>query len=537
MKVLLIFISLSLTSVISAAQGEEVPQDKRVSSRLQPRESFRRSYIQIRNEIFRSESESKSNVVLVKSLKEAYAKYKSTSQFVSDLSATEMAPSWADEEFTFQGESVRIHDVWGKFKNWIARKSRPRSEDLAFNFVETSDNQAEILAGNESFWPRLIEDITNAKSSINIQMFGITADAFVVNFAKLLAQKAAQGVKVRILADQLGAGMCPFIKKGPLMKVMGVLLKDGPERPIPSKDLFDFLRNHNIETVLIPPRLNGPNFQLDHRKLYVIDGKIGYNTGYTLQKEMREIKFDEGVRFSGSLVHQFQLSFFSSWIFNGGKISTEDLDSFDFKYFPNIESPNGTSGTALTMKVNVPGVRAEVTESYLDLIDRAEKYIYVVTPYFASGAFFKALEKAAQRGVEVRVVVPKVPVGRSYAFVDNQIFREFSKYGIKSYSYLGPKNYGLIHAKGMLVDGKFVSIGSCNMDPFSLLFNNEINILSSDPAFVQSVQREMFNYIFQYSEPYKPFLINNFDEKVEVGASEFVVGAARSLIEYFGFEW
>lgn len=383
-------------------------------------------------------------------------------------------------------ETNPICDFLLRFKSMLEGKSSIKIKDLDLNFPPTYDNKLTPLSDREEFWPGLVHDIKNAGKSINIHIFGMQADEWGWEFAKILAQKSKEGVKIRILADKGGARMTFLTGYS-------------------SKELFNYYKKNGIEVVFFTAKNlykeDGDWYHFDHRKYFIIDGKIAYNTGYTLEQHMRREMFDIGVRAEGSIVKQMQFSFFLNFIANGGKIEHENFQSFFEEYFPAHEKA-GNQMAYLAM--NVPRGQHRITESYYKKISNARKNVFVINPYFTHRKIVRSLLKAAENGAEVKVILPLNPENALYAPITMGHADRLVRHGVKVFLYEGPEKFGKLHAKGILVDDSFVSIGSCNMDKWALYHNFEQNIEVEDTVFAKQVLEKIFNHALRYSRLYVP---------------------------------
>ena len=294
-------------------------------------------------------------------------------------------------------------------------------KELNLNFVPTYDNKLTPLRDREEYWSNLIYDIKNAKKSIHIHMFGMQADGWGWEFAKMLREKAKEGVKIRIIADKRGARMT-FLQG------------------YASKELFNYYKKNGIEVVFFVAKNlykePGDWYHYDHRKYFIIDGKIAYNTGYTIEQHMRYEMFDIAVKAEGSIVRQMQASFFLNFIANGGKIEYEDFQDFFEEYFP---PPTKTGNQMASLALNIPRQQHNITESYYKRISNARKSVFVVNPYFTHREIVKALLKAAKNGAEVKVILPLNLENAFYAPITMRHADTLTKHGVKVFLYEGPE--------------------------------------------------------------------------------------------------
>lgn len=399
----------------------------------------------------------------------------------------ERGPAYLYEELEEgNGDSALLSGFWGKLQAAYERRAVPGRDDVALNFIETSNNSLRALAGREEFWPALIKDIQGARSSVVVHIFGLQADEWGWEVAMLLGQKAREGVKVHVLADRGGARMTAFHKHA-------------------SAEIFKFWDQVGVKYAFYDPSLNPFNqdkfLHFDHRKYFIIDGRVSYTTGYTLEQHMRKEMFDLAVRAEGSVVGQMQASFFLNYFANGGAAREGSFEAFSRRYFPE---PKAAGGMKAKVAINIPWRQHRVTESYYSRISGARKSVYVINPYFTDDRIVEALMKAASGGALVKVVLPLKPENALNA--RNSLYHAYRlhKSGAKVFLYEGPEKFGRLHGKGLLVDDSFVSIGSCNMDAMALFHNFEQNIESADPAFAAQARRDVFERAVRESVPYSP---------------------------------
>jgi len=393
---------------------------------------------------------------------------------------------------TFAGPVLNTRVGVDETLKMITTKQKVGEQDLDVAFESTTNNTLELQMG-ETFWQSVTRDIQNASSSIHIQMFGMEADKTGWEFARLLAAKAKAGVKVRIVADRSGARM-----------INPKLLLSTSEE----EKLFKFYKDNGVEVVLYNRVAMGTNlkskldpYHFDHRKMFLIDGKTAYTGGYTLQTPSRETKHDMMVKAEGLVVNQMQASFFRTFLYNKGAVEPGNAEELRARYFP---PPTTTGGANAKLELNVPRFRHTLSDSYMREIDAAKNYLYIINPYITNDDVVKKLCAAAKRGVRVEIVVPGSAENPLNDVNMRYHFEEMRAAGVKINLYQGEKGTGKLHAKGMIRDDCFASIGSCNMDTMALRGNYEQNLVSTDPAFVAKVRQDLFEKDFTVSKPYEP---------------------------------
>ena len=322
--------------------------------------------------------------------------------------------------------------------------------------VLTGDNAVDIFTdGNEKF-EALITDMEAAEHFIHIQYYIIKNDVLFERIRRVLEQKVKEGVEVRILFDAMG---CRSVSRRYWKKLK--------EAGIQTAEFFPAsLRRMHL-------RINYRN----HRKIAVIDGKKAYVGGFNIGKEYIGLdpKFgywrDTHLRIRGSAVLALELRFIMDWNYT----AKENLFQEE-KYFKVPEKIYGDS--LIQIIYSGPDTSLQnIRNNYLRLIAKAEKSIYIQTPYFIPDeAILNALIIAAHSEIEVNIMIPCKPdhpfvYWATYSYIGDMVHA-----GAKCYTY----NNGFLHAKGVIVDEKVLCYGTANMDIRSFQLNFEVNAVIYD---------------------------------------------------------
>ncbi|MBF0499326.1 MAG: phosphatidylserine/phosphatidylglycerophosphate/cardiolipin synthase family protein [Candidatus Riflebacteria bacterium] len=422
----------------------------------------------------------------------AYAEAKAAYETARNGNSQVQSVTPGSEMPASQPLSVSNESSVGTTIDKVVNQATIKEEDLDVKFPATNNNSLQLKMG-EDFWQNVTKDIQNASSSIHIQMFGMEGDKTGWEFAKLLAAKAKSGVEVCIVADRSGARM----------EGLKNIYKNTEE-----EKLFKFYKDNGVKVVFYDRISRGTSlvkkldfFHFDHRKMFIIDGKNAYSGGYTLQQPSREAKHDMMVNVQGSIVGQMEASYLLNFRYNGGTLAAKSREEVVEKYFPEPEN-NGSANASLML--NIPRGRHELTDTYLSEIDAAKNYLYIINPYITNDEMVAKICNAAKRKVRVDIVVPGSAENPLNDMNMRGHFEEMLKAGVKIHLYQGEKKLGKLHAKGLIRDDEFVSIGSCNMDTMALHGNYEQNIVSRDKTFVQKVRRDLFEKDFTVSTLYQP---------------------------------
>lgn len=316
----------------------------------------------------------------------------------------------------------------------------------------TDDNKVQIFTNAREKYDALIKDIEAAKHSIHMLYFIIQNDHIGKKIKGLLAEKAKQGVEVRLLFDHGSNLLMPF-------KAYKAITDNGGE-------VFTYFSN-TIDNYL---KVNFRN----HRKIVVIDGKIGYTGGINIGDEYMGLVEktspwrDTHVRMTGHCVMDLQLSFIEDWIY-ASKTSAKAFDTK--KYFPE-PGPEQLGNTGIQIVTSGPDTGGEeIKRGFIKMINSARKNIFIQTPYFIPDtSVLEALQNAAFSGVNVILQIPAKPDKRYVYKATMSYVADVLDYGIKVYLYPG-----FLHAKMLVVDDNFCSIGTANVDMRSFALNFELN--------------------------------------------------------------
>jgi cardiolipin synthase len=332
----------------------------------------------------------------------------------------------------------------------------PSIAGLTHSAIEPG-NSMQVLQNGVMFFPSLERDILAARESIHIESFIWYDGKISRRLAQLLAAKAKQGVEVRVLVDASGGRQLKGETKDMLLRAGAKVAHFHPPR-------FSNLG-----------RLNNR----DHRKLMIIDGRIGYIGGYCIADEWtgnarhkKEYR-DTGLRITGPIVNRLQGAFAENWIEETGEITAGE------KYFPKIP-PTGQSAAHVAY-TSPDGSVSSVQILYYMAIKAARKEILIQNPYLLPDAqAIAALEDAVRRGVRVRIMVPSDEATDSpiVQHASHHHFGTLLKRGVQIYEY----EKTLLHQKLIVVDGIWSCVGSTNFDDRSFQLNDEVSIGVLDPA-------------------------------------------------------
>lgn len=323
------------------------------------------------------------------------------------------------------------------------------------NIPITHNNKIKLLPGAKEKFEDLFAAIKEAKHHVHLEYFNFRNDSIATELFNLLAQKVEEGVEVRALFDAFGnlSNNQP-LKKRHIKKIRSTgveIVKFDPIR-------FPYI-NHIIHR--------------DHRKIVVVDGKIGYTGGINIAdyyinglEDIGEWR-DFHIRIDGSAVKYLQKIFLTIW----NKETKQHIGGP--LYFPNPETIAEEQRVTLAIVDREPKVTPKsIRKAYSTSILAAENKIQIVNPYFLpTRSVKKAIHQAIKKGTEIEIIIPLksdipfTPAASLYAA------NKLRKKGANVYLY----NEGFHHAKVMMVDDRFCTVGTANLDSRSLRYDYETN--------------------------------------------------------------
>lgn len=330
---------------------------------------------------------------------------------------------------------------------------------LCYNFgsVLLPENNIKIFTNGQDKMTALMQDLEAAQESINIEYYIFDDDKLGKSVMNLLIKKAKEGVKVRLIYDSVGSLRAPrrFFRK--LKKAGGSVGEFFPP--------FLGIRMLNLKV----------NYR-NHRKIVVIDGKVGYTGGINIrgdhmgQKKRLSPWRDTHIKIEGTGVYALQNIFLNDWRYVK-KEQTPPLLYFEEGLFPKVEKGGDVCLQVLTSGPNEQ--TKKIKEAYLKLIMNAKKEIVIQTPYFVpDDALMEALRIALMSGVKVRIMVPRKADHITVYWVTLSYLKDIVSFGAEVYVY-----NGFLHSKTLMVDDNKLSIGTCNFDNRSFNLNFEDTVL------------------------------------------------------------
>jgi cardiolipin synthase len=335
-------------------------------------------------------------------------------------------------------------------------------------------NKVDVLRNGVKIFPSMLAAIRGAKKTINLEFYIYWDGEIGRMFAEALAERARAGVKVNVILDAVGSAEM-------------------------SQDLIDFMHRNGIAVEWYHPlrwyTISRVNHRT-HRKLLIVDGEIGFSGGVGIadtwlgDADHRDHWRETVVRVEGPVVTQMQFAFMDNWVKSRGELLT-GLD-----YFPQL--PRRGDVITQVLKSSPSEGSSTVKLLYIISIVSATRSIYISNAYFVPDHdTIRALEGAIRRGVDVRVIVPG-------EFTDVPIVRQAGRWhyelllrrGIRIFEYQPT----MMHAKTMVVDGMWTTIGSSNFDDRSFRLNDEVNVNIFDEAIASQMEQMFFEDLARSEE-------------------------------------
>lgn len=324
-------------------------------------------------------------------------------------------------------------------------------------------NSIRLFTNGQSFFDAMFADVQKAASYIHVEFYIFNSDEIGSRFISILKRKAREGVKVRVIIDDVGSWL---MRKSCVrdMRAAGI-------------EIFCFLK------VGLPAINSKVNYR-NHRKIVVVDGTVGYTGGMNVaDRYVKGSKWgqwrDTHLRLEGEAVHGLQRVFLADWYF----VSRTLLKADEF-YYPEMVTPVGNS--LIQVVSSAPDSQWEsIMQTFFMAIAQAKRYIYLQTPYFLPNVtIVNALQCAALAGVDVRIIIPRHS-DASFALKSSMTYiGEVLNAGVKVYFY----EKGFIHSKTIVIDDNLSTVGSANMDFRSFEQNFEINTWIYDPSFAATMK-------------------------------------------------
>ena len=325
------------------------------------------------------------------------------------------------------------------------------------------DNQVEIYTDGYGFVFSLLQAIGRAEKHIHIDTYIIEDDPLGNLIADALTDKARQGVEVRLIYDDVGCWRV-------------------------SDSFFERMRDAGIDVhafmpVRFPAFTSKVNYR-NHRKLCVIDGKVGFIGGMNIAKRYvkgtgKQPWRDTHLRIQGGGVYALQRAFLIDWYFVDRTLITNRV------YYPPVDIHINNSCLVQVVTSSPIAPWPDIMQGYVRILLQAQKYVYMETPYFLpTEPVLFAMRTAALAGVDIRLMIPRKADAKLVEWASRSYVMEAIEAGVKVYLYMG----GFNHSKLLVSDDNLCTVGSTNIDFRSFENNFEANAFFYDEEMAQRIK-------------------------------------------------
>jgi cardiolipin synthase len=343
---------------------------------------------------------------------------------------------------------------------------------------QIAGNELMLLKNGTAFFPQLCADIDAAKRSVYLETYIFAADATGKLVGEALQRAAARGVNVRLLLDGFGSAELP-------------------------SSFVDELREAGVEVQWFRREISPFTFRRDrmrrlrrlHRKLAVMDGEVAFVGGINIindipaELEMDAPRLDYTVRIRGELAREVQAAMLRLWEMVSWAAFRKRIKSGRWRVRRRKADPD--AAVRLVLRDNVRH-RRDIERAYLKAIAGARREVIIANAYFLPGRLFRrALMQAARRGVRVVLLLQGKVEYRLQHYATLALYERLIGAGVEIYEY----QPSFLHAKVAAVDGEWATVGSFNIDPFSLLLAREANLEVRDAGFAGVLRGNLLSAI------------------------------------------
>lgn len=325
----------------------------------------------------------------------------------------------------------------------------------------------------------MLADLEKAERFIFLEYFILAEGALWRRMFEILKRKAAEGVEVRVIYDDIGSSLHRPPHLAEELRAAGIQVQAFN----PVKPFLAFVMNHR-----------------DHRKITVVDGRVGYTGGiniadeYTNEIERFGVWKDTAVRLEGEAVWNLTVMFLRMW----NASSPDDVRFSDFRPIYDGRPMPATDGVVQPFPETPLDEECVAEGMYLDILSQAERYVYFFTPYLIiDQELMTALCLTAKRGVDVRIGVPGIPDKKMVYRLTRSYFSPLLKAGVKLYLY----KPGFLHAKQVLCDDAVAMVGTINLDYRSLYLHFEDGILFQGGTVLDEIRKDFTDFFAKDGVP------------------------------------
>ncbi len=383
----------------------------------------------------------------------------------------------------------------------------------------TAGHSIKLLRNGAEFFPALIEAINAAQQEVWLETYIFADDNAGRAIAEAMVRAAQRGVAVRVLVDGWGAHHYLTPSLAQMLAGGGVrLLKYRPE--------------------VAPWQFRSHRLRRLHRKICHVDGRVAFVGGINLIDDMntprhKPPRVDFAVRVEGPMLAPIVMTMQRLWVL----VELTQIDRSDVPLFPDeIPTQNaGTQTAKFAIRDNL-GHRSDIENAYLAAIRTAKREILIATAYFFPGVEFRrALTAAARRGVQVTLLLQARVEYRLLHYAARALYGQLLEAGVGIEEY----HRSFLHAKVAVVDDHWATVGSSNIDPYSLLMAREANVFVRDPHFADQLRQELLTMIGDGAKRMAParWAGRSPFEKALTWIAYGIVRVGMGVLGYGGNEW
>ena len=337
------------------------------------------------------------------------------------------------------------------------------------------NNDIEYYPLGEIAFEEMIKELKKAEKFIFFEYFIVAKGKMWDSILEILIDKAKNGVDVRVMYDDLGC-----------ITTLGTLYPKELEKYGIKCIVFNKLSP--LSGIIMNNR--------DHRKILVIDGKVAFSGGINIADEyINEIEKyghwkDNGIKVKGDTVWNYTVMFLTMW--NSFKNTDDDFEKFKYTFKSKEYKGYAAAYGETPLDTEIVGQNI-----YLNIINQANDYVYICTPYLIVDTdMINALTLAAQRGVDVRIIIPGIPDKKIVYSLSESYVELLVKGGVKVYKYTP----GFIHAKVFVADDKISTVGTVNLDYRSLYLHFECGLYMENVKCIEDIKNDMVDTLSKSQE-------------------------------------
>ena len=341
-----------------------------------------------------------------------------------------------------------------------------------------SGNRVTLLHDGEQAFPAMLEAIAKAERDILLEMYWFASDRVGRQFTDALVSKAEAGVQVRLIYDAVGSIQSDGRMFARLRDAGCEVLEYNPIAPWRARFRIGVVNNR------------------DHRKLLIVDRKVGFTGGVNLGDEWAPEGAggagwrDDTVRIEGPAVEQM------CDIFDYGWLRIVEPQTV-VRPRPPVDSGDGQGSRVRVLANHYFRERRAIRQAYLRRIENAQRSVCITNSYFVpDGQIRRVLGRAVNRGAEVRVIVPGESDVLAVRHAARKLYGRLLEAGIQLYEWQG----SILHSKTAIIDGRWCTVGTYNLDSRSLRFNLEV-VAAVEDAAVAGAMEDRFNEDLEHTTP------------------------------------